>query len=217
MIGKLLKKELRLCMHPMLPASLLLSALLLAPNYPYAIMYFYLTLGIFFTGLTRRENHDVLFTCMLPVKKEQIVTAQILFAVIAELLQMLIALPLFVLHRHLISVPNAAGMEANIVLLAEGFLIYGVFHLVYFVGLFRDTDKVGVNFLKAGAVVFLLIFAELACTYAVPFARDILDTPDPQYLGVKLLFALICLGLYCVFTIVSVKLAQKRFGNTDIR
>ena len=66
-MSKLLKKELALCLHPAAVVMLLLSALVLAPNYPYAVSFFYLTLGLFFICLGGRENHDVIFTLTLPV------------------------------------------------------------------------------------------------------------------------------------------------------
>ena len=40
----LLKKELVLSMHPTVPIMLLLGAMAMIPNYPYLVMYFYVTL-----------------------------------------------------------------------------------------------------------------------------------------------------------------------------
>ena len=49
----LLQKELRLAMHPAALLFLALSALLIIPNYPYYVTFFYTTLGIFFYLLNR--------------------------------------------------------------------------------------------------------------------------------------------------------------------
>ena len=46
---RLLQKEIRLAMHPTVPIFLLLSAMLLIPNYPYYVAFFYTGLGVFFT------------------------------------------------------------------------------------------------------------------------------------------------------------------------
>ena len=56
----LLRKELVLALHPTAPLFLALSAMLLIPNYPYLVAFFYTGLGVFFTCLNGRENDDVL-------------------------------------------------------------------------------------------------------------------------------------------------------------
>ena len=47
----LLYKQLRLVCHPMTPVFCLFGAMLLIPNYPYSVTFFYVTLGLFFTFL----------------------------------------------------------------------------------------------------------------------------------------------------------------------
>lgn len=54
----LMRKELLLAMHPASVLFLLLSAMLLIPNYPYYVICFYTCLGTFFICLTGRENRD---------------------------------------------------------------------------------------------------------------------------------------------------------------
>ena len=68
----LLKKELRLCLHPTAPLFLLLCAMILIPNYPYTVSFFYMTLGVFFICLTGRETHDAAFTAALPVSRADV-------------------------------------------------------------------------------------------------------------------------------------------------
>ena len=47
MRARLLKKEFRLCLHPNTPLMILLAALVIVPNYPYGVAFFFLTLGFF--------------------------------------------------------------------------------------------------------------------------------------------------------------------------
>ena len=49
---ELLLKELKLAMHPAAIMFIALSALLIIPNYPYYVTYFYTSLGIFFICLS---------------------------------------------------------------------------------------------------------------------------------------------------------------------
>ena len=65
LFAELLKKEFSLCLHPAALIMLPLAAIVLAPNYPYGIIFFYSTLGLFFICMGGRENQDVLFTMTL--------------------------------------------------------------------------------------------------------------------------------------------------------
>ena len=69
----------------------------------------------------------------------------------------------------------------------------------------------------ASTVVFLLVTADVVLTYALPFWRDVLDTPDPQNLGAKLGFDAVCLGLFVVMTLAALNISRRRFERQDIR
>jgi hypothetical protein len=111
---KLLKKELTLCLHPAAVMMLFLSALVLAPNYPYAVSFFYLTLGLFFICLEGRENHDVIYTLTLPVAKRDAVTARFALTVLLELVLLALVFGFIQLRRRILPDPNAAGMFFNL-------------------------------------------------------------------------------------------------------
>ena len=92
-VMRLLKKDFRLAMHPTVPIMLLSSAMVLIPNYPYPLSFFYTSMGIFFTCLLGRENRDVVFSMNLPVAKRDIVSSRLLFAVTVELCQRVLMIP----------------------------------------------------------------------------------------------------------------------------
>ena len=217
MLGKLLKKEWALCMHPAAWLMLGMTVLILIPNYPYTVSFFYVTLGVFFISMGARENHDVTFTLTLPVEKRAAVRARILFAIELELLSLLLAAGMILLHRVLIKAPNGAGMEANLALLGEGFLLYGLFHLIFFPMHFRDVSRIGVPFVCASAAIFAVITLDVVLSYILPFWRDVLDTPDPENLGVKLVFLAVCVLFYAAATALSLRVSQERFLKLDIR
>lgn len=218
MLGKLLKKEFCLCIHPAAPLMLLLSALTLVPNYPYGVMYFYLTLGFFFICLNGRENHDIVFSMTLPISRRDIAAGRIGLFVTLELIHLVLAGIFVLLHSVLLpNTPNAAGMDANIVLIANGFLYYSVFHLVFLPAYYRDVNKVGTAFIKSSAAIFLLVIMEIVCTYAVPFVRDVLDTPDPAHMGSKIVFLAVCAVIYAAVLVLSFRISVRRFSGQDIR
>ncbi len=214
---KLLKKELSLCLHPAAVMMLFLSALVLVPNYPYAVTYFYMTLGLFFICLGGRENNDVIYSLTLPVAKRDVVTARFALAVLLELLLLLLCFAFARLHARILPEPNAAGMDANLALIGEGFLFFGLYHLVFFPSYYRDVNKVGLSFVKGCVFAALFVIADIVLCYTVPLFRDLLDTPDPQQLGTKLVFLGVSLAVYLLTTLLALRISQRRFEAQDIR
>ena len=217
MTGKLLKKEFALCLHPTTPIMVLLAALTLTPNYPYTIVFFFLSLGVFFICLTGRENNDVTFSLTLPVSRRDIVTARFLLVICMEAAQLLLLALCVWLHGKLDLGPNAAGTDANLTLLGEGLVFYAVFHLVFFPSYYGNVQKVGVSFVKSSAVLFLLTIADIVFSYALPLSRDVLDTPDPAHLSAKLVFILCGAAIYPVCTWIAWRVSVRRFEKLDIR
>ena len=203
-------------MHPVTPLMLMLSSMALIPNYPYTVMFFYMTLAVFFTCMMGRENHDVIYSMSLPVAKKDIVKARILFVVILELLQMVLLIPFAVLRQNILEAGNEAGMDENIALFAEGFLLFGVFNLIFFHSYYRNVDKVGISFVKATVVFFVLVMVDVIATHAVPFVRDCLDTPDPQFIGYKLAALVIGIILYVAMTVRVCRISIRNFEVQDL-
>ena len=214
---KLLKKELTLCLHPAAVMMLFLSALVLAPNYPYAVSFFYLTLGLFFICLEGRENHDVIYTLTLPVAKRDAVTARFALTVLLELVLLALVFGFIQLRRRILPDPNAAGMDANLALLGEGFLFFGLYHLVFFPSYYRDVNKVGVSFVKGCVFSAVFVAADIVLCYTLPLMRDVLDTPDPQNLGAKLVFLAVSVAVYAAGTLLALRISQRRLEAQDIR
>lgn len=215
-MSRLLRKELRLALHPTAPMFLLLSAMLMIPNYPYLVVFFYTGLSVFFTCLTGRENHDIDYTMLLPVAKRDIVRARILLVALLETAQLLLAIPFAILRQKLIVEPNAAGMDANIVLFALALVEMGLFNQVFFRSYYRDVQKVGTAFIKSTVTIFLFISIAEAMTHALPFARDVLDTPDPDHLSIKLALLLSGAALYVAMTWQACRASERSFERQDL-
>ena len=213
---QLLKKELQLALHPTCWVFLLLSAMVLIPNYPYYVIFFYTGLGVFFTCLGGRENQDVFYTMLLPVSRKQLVQARIGTVAALELLQMLAVIGFSLLRRALSIPPNSAGMEANIALLGLSLIMLGLNHLVFFPVYYRNVRRVGAAFISGSAVVFLYIAAVETMAHTIPFVRDQLDTPDPEFLRQKLAVLAIGAVVYCVLTWISCRRSIRLFEKQDL-
>ena len=145
----LLRHELKLVVHPTNWIFLALSAMLLIPNYPYYVVFFYGCLGFLFTFTDARENQDLLFLSLLPLGKRDLVKSRFLLVILFQLAQMLAAVP-FALLRQSFAIPgNAAGMDAGIALFGLALPMLGIFNRIFLGSFFRQPDKVGTAFLRA--------------------------------------------------------------------
>lgn len=214
---KLLKKEFRLCMHPTALIMMGLTAMVLIPNYPYSVSFFYLTLGLYFTCLSSRENRDAAYTLTLPVSRRDMVRGRILMCCCLEMIDLALCAAFVALKETAIGGgANAAGMDANAALVGEGLLLFSLFNIIFFPVWYKDIDKVGKPFLLSSAAVFLFITAAVVSTYAVPFVRDCLDTPDPEHMTEKLLFVAGAAVCYAACSVLAVRLSASRFEKLDL-
>lgn len=204
-------------MHPTVPIMLLLGAMALIPNYPYLVMYFYVTLSLFFTCLGARENNDTMYTLSLPVKKTDIVKARLLFACVIELISLALTVPFLLLSAKIAPQGNAAGMDANPVLLGQGFVLFGLFNLIFFTAYYKDVSKVGVPFVIACVASFSLVAVDVCLCYALPYVRDVLDTPGFSHLTEKAVCLLLGATVYTVLTLMTYKISAKRMLMQDVK
>lgn len=215
-VMRLLKKDFRLAMHPTVPLMLLSSAMVLIPNYPYSLPFFYTSMGIFFTCLLSRENRDVVYSLNLPVSKRDIVSSRLLFAVTVELCQLVLMTPFALLSQYCIGNVNAAGMDANIALFAEGFAVYGIFNIVFFLSYYSDVTRVGVAFIGSSVAIFFCIACDIIFSYTVPLFRDRLDTPDPSNLPAKLTFLGVSILFFVICCLICHTVSVHKFEKQDI-
>lgn len=212
----LLIKELRLTLHPTAIIFIALSLMLIIPNYPYYVIFFYTGLGVFFTCLNGRENNDVFFTMLLPVNKKDIVTARFLLIVILEILQAITAVPFAILRQGFTLPGNQVGMDANIAFFGLSFAMLGIFNFIFFTGYYKDVTKVGKPFVKGSAAVFVYMSIMETLVHIVPFMRDKLDTPDTQFVKEKLIILAAGLIVFSVLTLCAYKKSVKSFLKQDI-
>ncbi len=214
-MGNLLRKEFALAMHPTAFVFLLLSALLLIPNYPYYLTFFYTGLAIFFTCLNGRENHDILYTLMLPIQKREVVKARFLFAVILEMMQMLLAVPFAILRQSYDLPGNMVGMDANIAFFGFSFVMLGIFNFVFFIAYYKNPIKVGISFLMSSTAITIYMLAAETCAHTVPFVRDCLDTSDPEHFSEKILVLVWGIAIYLLLTGIAYRKSIASFEKLD--
>lgn len=212
----MLKKELTLALHPVNVIFLAMSAFLLIPSYPYYVTFFYTSLGIFFVCLTGRENHDVDYTMLLPVRRRDLVRARIGFAACIEVAQLLVCIPFAIISQRVNRLPNMVGMEANIAFFGLAMVVLGIFNLCFFSMYYGCPNKVGIYFVISSVVEALTIVALELATHFIPFFRRKLDTRDTVYIPEKLLVLALGAALFAALTLVACRVSEKRFERVDL-
>lgn len=154
----LLYKQLRLVCHPMTLIFCLFGIVVIIPNCPYTVIFFYVTLGLFFSFLDMREKKDLYYTTLLPVPKRDAVKAGCLFTALIELASLILLAPCCLLVAHLQpGKDNLVGLDPNLALLAAGFLIYALFNAVFLPSFYKNGYKAGVAFIIATIPMALLM------------------------------------------------------------
>lgn len=211
----LLYKQLRLACHPMTPVFCLSGIMLLIPNYPYSVAFFYVTLGLFFTFLNMREQKDIYYSALLPLRKRDTVRAAVAFTVLVELLSVVITALFCLLSAKLQpGKDNAVGMDANLMLLGAGFVLYGVFNLVFFVCLYRSGYKVGAAYLKANLALWpMMLLAE-----ALPHFPSLLwlNRVDTQANLRQIPILLFGMAVFAVLTILAYRRSARLYERVDL-
>ena len=211
----LLYKQLRLACHPMTPVFCLSGIMLLIPNYPYSVAFFYVTLGLFFTFLNMREQKDIYYSALLPLRKRDTVRAAVAFTVLVELLSVVITALFCLLSAKLQpGKDNAVGMDANLMLLGAGFVLYGVFNLVFFVCLYRSGYKVGAAYLKANLALWpMMLLAETLPHFPSLVWLNLVDTQANLRQIPILLFGV---AVFAVLTILAYRRSARLYERVDL-
>ena len=147
---KLFYKELKLTANPLSYWFIAFSAMTMIPRYPILIGSVFICLGIFYTYQQLREYDDITYTVMLPVKKQDVVTAKYLFVLFIELMAFILCTLLMIIRmKALVNVlPYATNplMNANAAYLGYVMLVFAAFNSIFLAGFFKTTYKIGKPF-----------------------------------------------------------------------
>lgn len=92
-MAKLLYKDLRLSNLALVALMMSLCLLMLIPAYLLYMGLIYICLAVFFTQQRFREDNDIYFSMLLPIRKRDIVRGHVLTYSVFELAQLVVADP----------------------------------------------------------------------------------------------------------------------------
>lgn len=174
------RKEWKLSMSPVPLLFLTLSGLLLIPNYPYYVTFFYNSLGIFMFFQSCRENRDVQYMSLLPITKREMVFARGKTVMLLEALQAVACVPFMVVRAQYGTIQNAVGIEANVSFLGLAFALMSVFNAIFLPMHYKNGYDLGKPFLIGSIAEFLVIVvfetAEHVLLALVPQSASLLES-----------------------------------------
>lgn len=158
---KLLKKEIKLSAVPLSFLFIAFGVMAMIPNYPILLGAFFICFGIFHSFQATRENGDIFYSAMLPVRKADVVVSKYAFVLFIQLMG-LICTTVFTLVR-MIAIgdvtPYAENslMNANIAFLGYFMMEYALFNSLFLGNFFKTAYKIGVPFIAFAVGTFILI------------------------------------------------------------
>ena len=214
----LIYKELRLALPLLTFLFLGFTIMTFIPGYPILCGVFFVCFGIFQSYQFVREDNDILYTVLLPVKKADAVKSKYAAAVVLEMVAfVLLAVFTGIRMAFLADAPayvNNALMGANPVFLAFALLIFLAFNVVFIGGFFRTAYRFGKPFVFFVVINFAIITAA-EVLHHVP-GLEWMNTLDFRHMDRQIPALLAAVILYGLGTAVSCKISQRRFEKIDL-
>ena len=214
---KLFYKEMKLSANPLTYLFIAFSAMTMIPSYPILVGSFFICLGIFHTYQQIREYDDVTYTVMLPVKKQDIVTAKYLFVLFIELTAFILCTLLTIIRMKILgtAVPYATNqlMNANMAYLGYIMIVFAVFNSIFLAGFFKTTYKIGKPFFIFCVVSFIIIIMG-EILHHIPDLES-LNNPSNLTMPQVVIFA-IGVVVFMLCTWLSYQKAVKDFEGIDL-
>lgn len=215
---ELIYKEFKLAKHPTMFIFPIFAAMLLIPSYPYALAFMYTILAVFYMFLSARENNDVLFTVLLPIRKRDAVKARFAIVLIMEIVQVIVCIPFAIISSKINPniAGNSAGIEANAALFGFALIMFAVFNLIFLPMFYKTGYKIGIPFVIAALAVTVFIGIVETMINIIPYFKQTLDTVGLFHIN-HIIILVLGIVIYAVLTFFAYKLSVKRFERTDVK
>ena len=214
-MNTMLRKNLRLVNFPITWLFIGLVALLYVPEYPYFMTFLYQVLALYFVFQGVRENHDVDFSLMLPIRKREIAIGYIQLACLVEIVQVISCVPVIFTRYRINPALNPVGIEANIALMGLAFAMFGIYNLIFFPMFLKNASSLAIPSIVASTVAALLaVVIEVAAHLGGPIGA-VLNAIEIQHLGGQLAILGGGIAVFVLANIASVRLSVARFERAD--
>lgn len=210
---QLLKKEFQLTASPLSYLFIGFSLLTFIPQYPILVGAFFVCFGVFQTFQKAREANDTLYSCLLPIKKTDIVKAKFAFTISVQMVAFIL-ITIFTLLRLLVfskAYSTNSMMNANLAYLGYVLIVYAWFNIFFVGGFFKTAYKIGIPFLIYAIIAFvtIIIGETLHFIPALGFIND-------NFHWSQLIIFFLGIVIYVVGTFLSIQKSKNNFEKIDL-
>lgn len=214
----LIYKELELATHILTYLFLGFTLMTFIPGYPILCSAFFVCFGIFQSYQMSRENSDILYSVLLPVRKTDVVKAKFYVAVIFQMMAFALCSVFTIIRMIFLSESSVYRtnvlMGANFVFLAFILIIFVAFNLIFIGGFFKTAYNYGKPFI----IFIILTFVIIGIAEALHYLPGLgwLNSLGFDYLSGQLIFLASAFVLYFAGTVIAYITSKKSFENIDL-
>ncbi len=215
-----LYKEIKLNLKAVNYLFLAFPAMLIIPNYPVYVPFYYTCLSIFFIFNNANLFKDIEYSMILPIAKKEIVKSRCILVCTYELVTLLLSIPFALLMWFKIKLPNLAGIDINMAAYGLILICLTGFNYFFFTSAYKKLERPGRAFIKGSIAyaILYLIFDGLIWTEDITNLSflQLTDKTDfhSQILQLPVLFAGII--IFILGWIITCKKAGKIFERVDL-
>ncbi len=214
----IMRKEMKLSASPLSYLFVLFGLMFFLPGYPVLCGAFFVTLGIFHGFQYAREANDLVFSALLPIRKQDVVRGKYLFVCLIEACGLFLMLVSALVRMTLLSgaAPYRANalMNANLFAVGGALVIFGLFNLIFLGGFFKTAFKLAKPFVTYVVAAFLTIVV-LEALHHVP-GLDAVNAFGFDRFGLQLALLLASLAVFLILTLFSYRNACRDFERIDL-
>ena len=213
----LIKKELCFSALPLTYYFILFACMTMIPGYPILVGAFFVCMGIFQTFQSAREQNDILYTVLMPVRKKDAVTARYFFVMLIQMIFFLICVLLTVIRMQFLAqevvYQKNAMMNANPAYLGYVLIIFTAFNVIFVNGFWKNAYTIGKPFLRFSIAAFLII-GLTETLHHIPGLMFLNSAGQGMYIQMMILLASV-LG-YSLLSWNCLTASQRNFEKTDL-
>lgn len=150
-----LEKEIKLCLSSVNYLFLAFVAMIIIPNYPCYVPFYYLCLSIFFIFNNAELNKDIQYSMILPITKKDMVKSRCILVCVYEIAGALFTIPFAILIKKLVPQGNQAGIDSNVAFYGLVLILLTIFNFIFFTSFYKKAEKSGRPFFKASVVFWV--------------------------------------------------------------
>ena len=222
----LLFKEFKLSVHPLAYLFIALMAMsALAPTFPsfVPILYFGAAYTFLFIGMNKTTTtNDLLYTCLLPIKREGVVKARVFSTTVLQLFEIVLVFSFFAINSFIFQANQnpdemgivSIGIKQGFVLLGVYFICFAIYDLIYMPWFYRNGKSIIANLLVAVLVVMVVGGLLTIVPYWTILETITIGAPGANYV-LQIGILLIGLGIWILSKVLVIKWSTNNLKKLD--